>query len=211
MGYRTYIQVVKKDIVLELHNCKTIDNILEVQKKHKLECFEPKNEFGEAYFKVYELPYREEFEFGKHAESDKDIIQVTQDVFTTPELQGLVEENDFRFGGIEVIKAAINWAENHLIQMYQNLINCKSDWEWEQHKIDLMTDEERKDYHYKMLLKHCRDYLDWWKSGYFHAYNDNREKPKLSNTWLYEHTFWDLVRMWKEFDEENELVVFLGW
>lgn len=65
MGYRTYIQVVKKDIVLDLHNCKTIDDVISVQKKYNLDCFEPRDELGSAFFKVYELPYREEFEFGK--------------------------------------------------------------------------------------------------------------------------------------------------
>ena len=97
--------------------------------------------------------------------------------------------------------------------MYQNLIDCKSDWEWEQHQIDLMTDEERKKYHYNMLLDHCSGYLNYWKTEIkgIHAYNNDREKSELSNDWLYEHTFWDLVRMWKEFDEENELVLFIGW
>ena len=213
MGYRTYIQVVKKDIVLDLHNCKTIDDLLKVQEKHNLDCFEPADDLGSAFFKVYELPYREEFEFGKYCNEGRNTYNNTQDIFTTPELKELVSEDEFRFGGIEVIKAAIDWTENHIIKMYQNLIDCKSDWEWEQHKIDLMTCDERKEYHYEQLLNHCNDYLGWWKSGIadFHAYNDDRSKPVLAHTWLYEHTFWDLVRMWKEFDEENESVVFLGW
>lgn len=211
MGYRTYIQIVKKDVIEDLHSCRTIDDLIKVQKKHKLECFEPKDSLGDAWFKVYEVPHREEFEFGKYCNEGRDTYQNTQDVFTTPELQKLVEEDEFRFGGIEVIKAAIDWTENHIIQMYQNLIDCKSDWEWEQHQIDLMTDEERKNYHYNMLLEYCRDYLDWWNSGYSHVYNNDKNSPKLARTWLYEHTFWDLVRMWKEFDEENELVLFIGW
>ena len=213
MGYRTYIQVVKKDVIEDLHNCKTIEDLVKVQEKHKLECFEPKSEFNEEYFRVYEIPYREQFEFGKYCNEGRNTYQNTKDVFTTPELQELVEENDFRFGGIEVIKAAIDWTENHIIQMYQNLLDCKSDWEWEQHQIDLMTDEEKKEYHYNMLLEHCHGYLTYWKTEIkgIHAYNNNREKPELANDWLYEHTFWDLVRMWKEFDIENELVLFIGW
>lgn len=213
MGYRTYIQVVKKDIVLDLHNCKTINDVLRVQEKYNLNCFEPADKCGSAFFKVYKLPYREEFEFGKYCNDGRNTYNNTQDIFTTPELKELVSEDEFRFGGIEVIKAAIDWTENHIIQMYQNLIDCKSDWELEQHKIDLMTCDERKEYHYEQLLNHCNDYLGWWKSGIadFHAYNDDRSKPVLAHTWLYEHTFWDLVRMWKEFDEENELVLFIGW
>lgn len=213
MGYRTYIQVVKKDIIEDLHNCKTIEDLIKVQEKHELECFEPKSEFNDAYFKVYKIPYREQFEFGKYCNEGRDSYQNTQNVFTTPELQELVEENDFRFGGIEVIKAAIDWTEKRIIEMYQNLIDCKSDWILEQHEIDLMPDEEKKNYHYDMLLEHCRGYLNYWKTEIpgIHAYNDNRDKSELSNDWLYEHTFWDLVRMWKEFDKENELVLFIGW
>lgn len=213
MGYRTYIQVVKKDIIEDLHNCKTIEDLIKVQEKHELECFEPKSEFNDAYFKVYRIPHREQFEFGKYCYEGRDTYQNTKDIFTTPELQELVEGNHFRFGGIKVIKAAIDWTEKHIIEAYQNLIDCKSDWEWKQHQIDLMTDEEKRNYHYNVLLDHCREYLNWWESKIdgIHAYNNNREKPELSNTWLYEHTLWDLVRMWKEFDEENELVLFIGW
>lgn len=213
MGYRTYIQVVKKDLVLDLHNCKTVDDLLKVQEKHGISGFNPESNWGGAYFTVYSLPYRDRFEFGKYCNDGRNTYNNTQDIFTTPELKDLVSEDEFRFGGIEVIKAAIDWTENYIIQMYQNLIDCKSDWEWEQHKIDLMTCDERKEYHYNMLLHHCEDYLDWWKSAIpdFHVYNDDRSKPVLARAWLYEHTFWDLVRMWKEFDEENELVVFLGW
>lgn len=213
MGYRTYIQVVKKDIIEDLHNCKTIEDLIKVQGKHKLECFEPKDELGSAWFKVFNLPHREEFEFGKYCNEGRDTYNNTQDIFTTPELKELVSEDAFRFGGIEVIKAAIDWTEKYIIQMYQNLIDCKSDWEWEQHQINLMADEEKKKYHYNMLLEHCSGYLNYWKTEIkgIHAYNNNREKPELSNDWLYEHTFWDLVRMWKEFDEENELVLFIGW
>lgn len=211
MGYRTYIQVVKKDIIEDLHSCKTINDLIKVQEKHKLDCLEIDKEFGTNSFKVYEIPHREEFEFGKYCNDGRDTYNNTQDIFTTPELKELVSEDEFRFGGIEVIKAAIDWTEKYIIQMYQNLIDCKSDWEWEQHKIDLMTCDERKECHYNMLLHHCEDYLDWWKSGYFHSYNEDKNSPKLARTWLYEHTFWDLVRMWKEFDEENELVLFIGW
>lgn len=213
MGYRTYIQVVKKDIILDLHNCKTINDLLTVQEKYNLNCFEPADKWGSAFFRVYELPYREEFEFGNRCVEGRDTYKHTQDIFTTPELKDLVSEHEFRFGGIEVIKAAIDWTEKHVTQMYQNLIECKDDWAPEQARIDAMTPEERKEYHYSQLLRHCEDYLDWWKSGIanFHAYNDDRSKSVLARTWLYEHTFWDLVRMWKEFDEEKELVVFLGW
>lgn len=213
MGYRTYIQVVKKDIIEDLHNCKTIEDLIKVQDEHKLECFTPKSEFNGSYFSVYRIPHREQFEFGKFCDGGRDTYQNTQDVFTTPELQELVEENAFRFGGVEVIKAAIDWTEKRIIEMYQNLIDCKSDWIFEQHEIDSMTNEEKKNYHYDMLLEHCLGYFNYWKTEIpgIHAYNDNREKSELSNDWLYEHTFWDLVRMWKEFDVENELILFIGW
>ena len=200
-------------IIHKLCYCKTIEDLIKVQEKHKLECFKPKSEFNAAYFMVYRIPHREQFEFGKYCNEGRDTYNNTQDIFTTPELKELVSEDEFRFGGVEVIKAAIDWTEKHIIEMYQNLIDCKSDWEWEQHQIDLMTDEERKKYHYNMLLDHCSGYLNYWKTEIkgIHAYNNDREKSELSNDWLYEHTFWDLVRMWKEFDEENELVLFIGW
>lgn len=212
MGYRTYIQVVKKDIVLDLHNCKTINDLLKVQEKHGIKGFNPESNWGGAYFNAYSIPYRDRFEFGKDCYDGRGAYDSTQPIFTTPELQKLVEESDFRFGGIEVLKVTIDWTEKFMVNMYQNLVDCKSDWEPEQNRIDRMSPEEKKEYHYKLLLNHCDNYLHWWKPfGDYNAYNKDRENPTLAGDWLYEHEFWDLVRMWKEFDEENELVVFLGW
>lgn len=211
MGYRNYIQVVNKSIVDDLRKCSTKEDLLKTVEKYSIKI--NKFEGSITFFPVYGLPNREEFEFGKYYDNHENMLKVTKDIFSTEELQKLVSDSDFRFGGIEVIESAINWAKQHIIQMYQNLVDCKSDWEYKQKEIDVMSPEQKKEYHYKMLLNHCRDYLDWWKpyADAFEPYNNDKTNPKLANTWLYEHTFWDLIRMWKSFDPTTEYFIYIGW
>lgn len=213
MGYRTYLRVVRKDLVEDLHACETLQDLTKVQEKYNLNCLTLDGGFGSPYFKMWDLPYRDQFEFGKYCPTGRDTYRYTQNIFTTSELRELVTENTFRFGGIEAIRGAIDWTEKYIIRMYQNLLECRSDWEWEQHEIDLMTPEERKEYHYDMLLKHCKGYLNQWNTGIkdLHTYDRHRDHIQLTSDYLYEHTFWDLIRMWKSFDVEKESVIFIGY
>ena len=38
-----------------------------------------------------------------------------------------------------------------------------------------------------------------------------KEKECLVSSWLYEHTIFDLVRIYKTFDWENKCLLFMGW
>ena len=204
MGYRTYLARIDKKLIDEIHNCKTKEELNNIAENHKLETY--------SYGKIcpWGLPYKEVFEFGKSYENISDIINKSQNILID-DLDD--EEDDFRFGGIEMIESAIDWQRKRIIEIYTELVNNISSDKFEQLKLDAVTEEQKKERHYERLLEHCRDYLDWWKpyKDLFKPYHDDRNNPKLAGTWLYEHTFWDLIRIWKSFDPETEYFIFYGY
>lgn len=58
------------------------------------------------------------------------------------------------------------------------------------------------------LQEHIRGHLRWWKLG---ACNLSEHSERVASSWLYEHTIFDLVRIYKTFDWENKRLMFCGW
>ena len=95
--------------------------------------------------------------------------------------------------------------------LYENLVN--NTFEESLERYNYPSDIDEKELHYQRLLKHCKDHLRWWKPefGDYTAINTNKEKECLVSSWLYEHTIFDLVRIYKTFDWENKCLMFMGW
>ena len=82
--------------------------------------------------------------------------------------------------------------------MYEDLLREKSAHDW-----DTRPQLDR-------LIENANDSLMWWK------YSDgpadlNKEHEQLVNSWLYEHTYFELARIYKTFDWNNKSMLFMGW
>lgn len=110
----------------------------------------------------------------------------------------------------ELILDAIEWQKNHIIKMYEGLLNNEVD-EFEKlaHYVG-KTDEEIQ---FDRFKKHIKSHLGWWKPkfGGYTAININLLEEGICDSWLYEHTIFELVRLYKSFDNEKYCVMFIGW
>lgn len=162
------------------------------------------------YCPLYHLG-KELFEFGKYYENRSDIYKHGDSLFTSNELNERYED----FGAIVcdegAVLCAIEWQKQHIIKMYENLVN--NTFEETLERYNYPSDIDEKELHYQRLLRHCKDHLRWWKPGFgdYTAINTNKEKESLVSSWLYEHTIFDLVRIYKTFDWENKCLLFMGW
>ena len=82
--------------------------------------------------------------------------------------------------------------------MYENLVNNTFEDTLERNYYPKDIDD--KELHYKRLLEHCKDHLNWWKPefGDYTAIDTDKSKDNLADSWLYEHTIFDLVRIYTE-------------
>jgi hypothetical protein len=197
MGYRQYLYEVDKNLVEEIRKCKTQTDFLKVCKKHNIEYEEYEGE--DAYVGLYNLG-KPLFEFGKYYDNSSEMYKHGDSLFTTQELN----EKFYDYGAIildkEGLICAIEWQRDRIISIYEDLLKEKSSNEFdERNQFDRMKE-------------HIQSHLRWWKPhcGLGTAYTLD-ECPNLVNSWLYEHTIFDLVRIYKTFDWENKCLMFLGW
>ena len=211
MGYRQYFYEVDKQKIEGLRKCKTEEELYHFCLANGIEC--DKDDYdGEIsyYCPLYHLG-KELFEFGKYYENESDIYKHGDSLFTSNELNERYED----FGAIVcdegAILCAIEWQKQHIIKMYENLVN--NTFEETLERYNYPSDIDEKELHYQRLLRHCKDHLRWWKPefGDYTAINTNKEKDCLVSSWLYEHTIFDLVRIYKTFDWENKCLLFMGW
>jgi hypothetical protein len=208
MGYRQYFYEVDKSKIEGIRQCKTEEELYDFCIKNGIEC--EKYGDGDYYCPLYHLG-KELFEFGKYYENSSEIYKHGDSLFTSNELNERYDDYGAIVCDEEAILCAIEWQKQHIIKVYENLIN--NTFEDPIARYAYPRDIDEKELHYQRLLEHCKDHLMWWKPMYGDgsAINTNKERDTIVHSWLYEHTIFDLVRIYKTFDWENKSLLFLGW
>lgn len=211
MGYRQYFYEVDKSKVDGIRQCKTEEELYKFCVKNGIEC--DKDEYDgeiEYYMPLYKLG-KEIFNFGKYYENGSEIYNHGDSLFTSNELNERYEDYGCIICDENAILCAIEWQKQHIVNMYEHLVNNTFEESYERYAYPKEIDD--KELHYQRLLRHCKDHLTWWKPMFedYSAVNLDKENDNLVHSWLYEHTIFDLVRIYKTFDWENKCLMFMGW
>lgn len=197
MGYRQYIYSIDRSLANEIRACKTEKEFVNLimQRNPAAVYYDPIEDA--AYIGLSNLG-NELFEFGKYYENSDEMYKHGDSLFSSEELRELYED----YGAIVLepdgLLCAIKWQRQHVIEMYEDLLREKSKNDWDSRpQID-------------RLIENAKDYLAWWKYGDGPA-DLNLNRSRLASSWLYEHTYFDLVRIYKTFDWDNQSIIFLGW
>ena len=66
-----------------------------------------------------------------------------------------------------------------------------------------------------MMRTHVEETIREWEPEYrpdiMSPINFNQNDEKLTNSWRYEYSIWELVKLYKDFDFENNTMLFVGW
>lgn len=197
MGYRQYLYSIDTWLVNEIKKCKTEDDFVKLMQKFRNEIV-TYDSFDKHYYVQLHSIGDELFEFGKYYENSNEMYKHGDSLFTSDELNK--RYSDY---GIIVIKedgllCALDWQRKHVIKMYEDLLREKSIQDWEtRSQLD-------------RLIANAKDYLMWWKYSNGPADLDKGHE-QLVHSWLYEHTYFELARIYKTFDWENKSMLFMGW
>lgn len=212
MGYRNYFFSVKKSLIKELQECKNIEEVYELYKRYGFLANMENISEEETYYycPLRSLP-KQIFEFGKYYEAKENVSKKGAPLFINDNVAEYYKEEDAVYGGEEMILEAIDYLKNQIIKMYENLLNNTFNNEYE--KIKYSKIEDKKEAHYQRLLLHVKDYLNWWKPEYgnYSAVNLDKNSPSIVTSWLYEHEIFELVKVYKEYNPEEDYILFLGW
>lgn len=68
---------------------------------------------------------------------------------------------------------------------------------------------------YAMMRTHVEETIKEWEPEFrpdiMSPINFNQKDEKLTNSWRYEYSIWELVRLYKSFDFERNTLLFVGW
>lgn len=197
MGYRQYLYSVDTWLIDEIRKCQTEEGFVKTMQKFRNEIVEY-DSFDDHYYVSLHNIGKVLFEFGKYYENSDEMYKHGDSLFSSEELRELYED----YGAIVLepdgLLCALGWQRNHVIEMYEDLLREKSERDW-----DSRPQLDR-------LIENAKDYLAWWKYGDGPA-DLNLNRSRLVSSWLYEHTYFELVRIYKTFDWDNQSIIFLGW
>lgn len=200
MGYRHYFYLVdKKDV--EKVSDKTYDELVDIAVEYGMEIEENRYfHFNDEKF----MNKKEIFEFGKLYWDDTAdrIYSKGTPLFEKEETRNALIDYRPYVMGQDAMLEAINIYKEKIIKYYQGLLNNR---EYE-YFYDIIP-EDLADL--KKIAQHIEDELWWWER--MGAIDVDLEHEEISNSWLYEHQIFELVRLYKSIDWENKCLLFYGW
>lgn len=220
MGYRTYLGIMKKDQLNEILACQTEEDLLSVYQKNgwgaEKDEYDGKTHY---YFPVSRLGYRATFEFGKYADLGEDFDSKRHEIFSKEHpLFKYFDGNDFWYGGEDLFLAAIENYRCKVRDYFNGLLKKEPSKEdsYDYFKYNHLSDSEKEQWQYnRVMMALCDKAYEWsdekcngWE---LLPYNLNKDNKAIISSWLYEYEIFELVRIYKTFDPETEVLIYYGW
>ena len=194
MGYRNYIGYINKEEYNKIKD-KTKQELNEYYRNEDwFEVYEDEEPYIPCY-KLVECLY----EFGKYVEFGDE--KYYSPFFTDEKTQEyMTEEHDFFIVNKDFLKHIINHYKEKIQTFYKGMLLP------EEYK-----NKEFKDIPEEYLIKwhdHIRfNSSEWIELNTFHL----EKGDEITTSWKYEYSIFELVRIYKHFDWENNIVVYYGW
>lgn len=205
MGYRHYFFLVdKKDV--ERVKDQTYDELVDIARNYGVEI---EDEDGESYFYFNNDKFMnktEIYEFGKlYCDDTADrIYSKGVPLFTNEETQKCFVDYYPYVMGKDAMLEAITIYKEKIVKYYKSLIVDGDTREFD-YFYDVPPDAVKN----VEVTRHIADMLYHWDR--IGAVNTDLDCERISNSWMYEHQIFELVRLYKNIDWENKCLLFYGW
>ena len=205
MGYRHYLYAVPKKQVAEIQACKTNDDWCNFAENYGYEVSRDYCDDGSGWLSPYKIG-TELYELGKYSEIGCKLESERPSLFTSEELKKRYEDYGFALLTKDDFKAVIEAYRQKIIDWLQSLLNP------EDNPIipSKLSKEERK----HLAIEHSIEYkIDSWSGKYFEIspIDLDESRERITGDWSYEYAIFELVRLYKIFDWENNDLVLVGW
>lgn len=200
MGYRHYLYAIPKKQVAEIQACKTANDLTEFAKRHNY----PYDK-DDGWLSLYKIG-KELYELGKYSEIGFKLESERPSVFTSEELKERYSDDGFTLLTKDDFKSVIEADRQKIVDWLQSLLNPDKS----QVTAPNLSKEERKHLEWKYEIE---DKLDKWSGKYFgiSPIDLDESRERITGDWSYEYAIFELVRVYKAFDWENDELVLIGW
>lgn len=205
MGYRHYLYAVPKKQVAEIQACKTNDDLCKFAENYGYEVTRDYYEDRSGYVFLYKIG-KEFYELGKYSEIGFKLESERPSPFTSEELKERYSDDGFALLTKDDFKSIIEFYRQKIVNWLESLLNPNES------RIDAnkLSKEERKHLEWEYEIK---DKLEKWSGKYFgiSPIDLDESRERITGDWTYEYAIFELVRVYKAFDWENDELVLVGW
>jgi hypothetical protein len=201
MGYRTYIGKISKTEWEKVTD-------LSRDELHKIHDEDPEDGWVGPYELCESL-----YELGKYTEFDDSKFYTP--FFRNEETQNYYKiDHDFHIVGKDFFEHIITHYANNVRKYYDEML--KSFWNPETRDFKIHLSELSPEYKKSLYLcvEHCRSMAMEWGVATWFGKDDpyNLENgDSVTTSWKYEYSIFELVRLYKTFDWENDLLIYYGY
>lgn len=192
MGYRHYFHAVPKTQIEAIRKCKTNEEFCEWAESAGYEIDRCEDE--PTYVPVYRLG-EEIYEFGKYVEWAFAMQEKNESIFSSEELKECYEDYTPILCSKEDFLSVIDIYKKKIASYLESLLS----------NDEYATAEQK-------CQRDIKDRLDEWKNTFgYSPVNTDLDKAYITKSWLYEYSIFELVRLYKTFDWENDALMLVGW
>jgi hypothetical protein len=223
MGYRTYIGSMPK---------REYNKIKSMNEEQLKEFYKIENQEGEDYWYKGVYQYGKElYEFGKYTDFNPP-KKSFKPFFKNKELMEKYEEYDFNIVTKEFLQYIIENYKEKISSYYNDMVNPFFGEKEESYSKDKPTNflnSIKTEYNYPdnnyifdfekitqeeqnalfKMIEHIRSMRNEWK-GWI-PFNLENDTPEITNSWKYEYSIFELVRIYKTFDWKRNVMIYYGY
>lgn len=205
MGYRHYLYAVPKKQVEEIQACKTNKDWCDFADKYGYKVDYSVCDDGSGCVFPYQVG-KEIYELGKYSEIAFKLESERPSLFTSDELKERYFDDGFALLTKDDFKAVIEAYRQKVVNWLQSFLSPDES----QVTAPNLSKEERKHLEWKYEIE---DKLDKWSGKYFgiSPIDLDESRERITGDWSYEYAIFELVRVYKAFDWENDDLVLVGW
>lgn len=200
MGYRHYLYAIPKKQIEEIRACKTAEDWTNFAKQHDYPY-----DSDDGWLSPYKVG-KELYELGKYSEIGFKLETERPSVFTSDELKDIYTDYGFVLLTKDDFKSIIAFYQQKIVNWFQSLLNPED-------SIKFSENFTKEQYLFDRLKFEVQNKIDIWSGKYCGntPINLDDEVEQINNSWLYEYAIFELVRLYKIFDWENDDLVLAGW
>ena len=205
MGYRHYLYAITKKQVAEIQACKTNDDWCNFAERYGYRVSLSVCDDGSDWFAPYDVG-KELYGLGKYSEIGFKLESKRPSLFASDELKRRYEDYGFALLTKDDFKAVIETYRQKIINWLQSLLDPEDD--------PLIPSKLSKEERRRTLIDNeIKDKIDNWSGKYFgiSPIDLDENKERITGDWSYEYAIFELVRVYKAFDWENDDLVLVGW
>lgn len=197
MGYIHYLYAVPKKQVAEIQACKTNEDWCNFAENYGYKVNRDCCDDGSGWFSPYKVGTKL-YELGKYSKIGFKLESERPSLFTSDELRERYSDYGFALLTKDDFKAVIEFYRQKIISWFKSLLEIK---------------DSSEQYQFEILKGEAQDKLDRWSGKYFgiSPINLDESRELITDSWSYEYAIFELVRVYKVFDWENNELVLVGW